>query len=102
MVIYIGNIREKKDLFELDEEINLNEYLKDKNDGYKLIAIVVLYAQTGSSDRYYSYRYNNEDKKWYCFVDEYIYEVNDDLKNEIQKSNMLPYILFYKEKSLFN
>ena len=57
MVIYIGNIREKKDLFELDEEINLNEYLKDKNDGYKLIAIVVLYAQTGSSDRYYSYRY---------------------------------------------
>ena len=102
MVIYIGNIREKKDLFELDEEINLNEYLKDKNDGYKLIAIVVLYAQTGSSDRYYSYRYNNEDKKWYCFVDEYIYEVNDDLKNEIQKSNRLPYILFYKEKSLFN
>ena len=102
LVISIGNIREKRDLFKLDEEINLNEFMKDKNDGYKLNGIIVLYNQTGSSERYYFYCYNNEDNKWYCYVDEYIYEINDDIENEINKANRLPYILFYKDKSLFN
>ena len=102
LVISIGNIREKRDLFKLDEEINLNEFIKDKNDGYKLNGIIVLYNQTGSSERYYFYCYNNEDNKWYCYVDEYIYEINDDIENEINKANRLPYILFYKDKSLFN
>ena len=102
LIISIGNIREKRDLFKLDEEINLNEYIKENNEGYKLIGIIVLYNQTGSSERYYAYCYNNEEKKWYCFVDDYIYEINDDLENEIKRANRLPYILFYKDKNLFN
>ena len=102
LIISIGNIREKRDLFKLDEEINLNEYIKENNEGYKLIGIIVLYNQTGSSERYYAYCYNKEEQKWYCFVDDYIYEINDNIENEIIKSNRLPYILFYKDKNLFN
>ena len=102
LIISIGNIREKRDLFKLDEEINLNDYIKESNEGYKLIGIIVLYNQTGSSERYYAYCYNNKENKWYCFVDDYIYKINDDIEIEIKKANRLPYILFYKEKNLFN
>ena len=37
MVLFIGDIKQKGNLFKLDMEININEYLKEQNNGYKLI-----------------------------------------------------------------
>ena len=96
LVIFIGDIKEKGHLFKMDLEININEYLKDKNEGYKLFGMITYFQQHGAPELYIAYCYNNEDNKWYCFKDDYIYEV-DDIENDILESNRYPYILFYKE-----
>ena len=98
LVIYIGDIKEKGQLFKLDLEINISDYLKEKNEGYKLIAMITYFKQHGAKEQYIAYCYNNEDNKWYCFKDDYIYEV-DDIEKDTLKSNRYPYILFYKENN---
>ena len=76
LVLFLENVKEKGSLFQIDIEIDINEYLKEKNKGYKLIGSITYFKQSGSTERYYAYCYSNEYKKWFCFVDEYIYEVN--------------------------
>jgi len=98
LTIFLENMKEKGNLFKLDIEININEYLKEKNKGYKLIGMITYLKIKGSNESYQAYCYSNEYNKWFCFVDEYVYEV-DDIINNIQNTNRLPYILFYNENT---
>ena len=93
LTIFLENMKEKGNLFKLDIEININEYLKEKNKGYKLIGMITYLKIKGSNESYQAYCYSFEYNKWFCFVDEYVYEV-DDIINNIQNTNRLPYILF--------
>ena len=101
LVLFIGDIKQKGNLFKLDMEININEYLKEQNNGYKLIGMITYFQQKGSSGKYFAYCYDNKEKKFNCIFDESIYEVNDVLK-DIETAYRLPYILFYKDINLFN
>ena len=98
LTIFLENMKEKGNLFKLDIEININEYLKEKNEGYKLIGMITYLKIKGSNESYQAYCYSFEYNKWFCFVDEYVYEV-DDIINNIQNTNRLPYILFYNENT---
>ena len=100
IVLILEDIKTKGNLFKIDMEININEYSNEKNEGYKLIGIITYFKQHGSNESYIAYCYSNEYNKWYCFVDEYVYEVNDIIKN-IEETKRLPYILFYKGNTLY-
>jgi len=99
LTIFLGDIKEKGNLFKIEIEINIGEYLKEKNKRYKLICMITYFKTKGSNESYQAYCYSNEYNKWFCFVDEYVYEVDDIIKN-IEESHRLPYIIFYKESAI--
>ena len=101
LIIFLEDIKDKGNLFKIEMELSINEYTKDKNEEYKLIGMIIFFKQGGFDLKYQAYCYSNEYNKWYCFFDEYIYEVEDIIK-DIEEKNKYPYLLFYQDISLFN
>ena len=69
---------------------------------YELIGIITYFKEKGMNEQYFSYCKNEEDEKWYCFCDDCIYDVNNELEKDIDKLNRWPYILFYNEIAINN
>ena len=95
LIIFLENTKEKGSLFKIDMEININEYSKEKNEGYKLIGMITFFQKDGSKGSYQAYCYSDEFNKWYYLFDEYVDEV-DDIYKYIEKTKSVPYILFYR------
>ena len=96
LIIFLENTKEKGSLFKIDMEININEYSKEKNEGYKLIGMISFFQKDGSKGSYQAYCYSDEFNKWYYLFDEYVDEV-DDFYKYIEKTKSVPYILFYRK-----
>ena len=100
LVVILDDAKEKSDLFKLIFNLDINEYLIQKNNGYELIGIVTYFKEKGMNVNYIAYcKVNvNENEKWYCFCDDFIYEVNKNRPEiDIEDKNRIPYILFYNE-----
>ena len=95
LIIFLENTKEKGSNFKIDMEIDINEYTKERNEGYKLIGMITYFQKDGSEGGYQAYCYSNEFNKWYYLFDEYVDEV-DDFYKYIEKTKSVPYILFYR------
>ena len=99
LVIIIDDVTKKGNLFKLKNEIDINDYLIEKNEGYQLIGLVTYFKEKGMNEQYISYCKSNIDGKWYCCYDDCIYEVKEpEPQNDMEGKNRQPYILFYIEK----
>ena len=91
----------KGNLFKLKNEIDINDDLIEKNEGYQLIGFVTYFKEKGMNEQYISYCKSNIDGKWYCCYDDCIYEVKEpEPQNDMESKNRQPYILFYIEKNI--
>ena len=85
-------------MLELNCNLDINDYLIEKDNGYELIGIITYFKEKGTYASYIAYCKIKENGKWYCCCDDYIYEIeNNDPVIDINKQNYLPYILFYNE-----
>ena len=100
LIIFLENTKEKGSNFKIDMEIDINEYTKERNEGYKLIGMITYFQKDGSEGGYQAYCYSNEYNKWYYLFDEYIDEV-DDFNKYMEKTKCIPYIFFYRDISLY-
>ena len=101
LVIIIDDVTKKGHLFDLKNEIDINDYLIEKNEGYQLIGVVTYFKEKGMNEQYISYCKSNIDGKWYCCYDDCIYEVKEpEPQNDMEGKNRQPYILFYIEKNI--
>ena len=98
LVFIIEDAKENGDLLKLNFNLDINEYLIEKNNRYELIGFITYFKQKGMNASYIAYCKIKENGKWYCCCDDYIYEVEEnDPEIDINKNNYLPYILFYNE-----
>ena len=99
MIITFDDAKQKGNLFDLNFEININDYFYEKNEGYKLFSVITYFKEKGMNEQYSAYCLSNEDGNWYCCCDDCIYIVNDPKKDMIEK-NRFPYILFFKDNKI--
>jgi len=96
LIIALDEVDKKGNLFDISLELNINNYLFEKNKGYELIGCINFFREKGRNEQYISYCKNNEDGNWYCFYDECVYKTEP--KIDMESKDRWPYILFYKAK----
>ena len=104
LIIILNNVKENGNWFKLSLELNINNYLIEKNGKYKLIGIITYFKEIGMNEQYISYCKTEIDGNWYCCVDDCIYKVNN-IEYDMEDKNRFPYILFFmdnKQKNEFN
>ena len=98
LVIILDDAKEKGDCLKLIFNLDINNYLIEKNNGYELIGIITYFMEIGMNVNYMAYCKIKENEKWYYFCDDCIYDVKENrLEIDMENRNSLPYILFYKE-----
>jgi len=96
LILILDEVDRKGNLFDISLEININNYLYEKNEGYELIGCISYSREKGKNVQYISYCKNNEDGNWYCLYDECIYKIEP--KTDMKSKDRWPYILFFKAK----
>ena len=96
LILILEEVDRKGNLFDISLELNINNYLFEKNEGYELIGCISYSREKGKNEQYISYCKNNEDGNWYCLYDECIYKTEP--KTDMESKDRWPYILFYKAK----
>lgn len=82
--------------FILEEEIDLNKFVEDKNSPkkYELIGMVAI----AKDKNYNSFIKSIEDKHWYFFYNESVKQCEiDEIKSYLKKKQLIPTILIYKD-----
>ena len=96
LILILDEVDRKGNLFDISLELNIKNYLFEKNEGYELIGCINYSKEKGKNENYISYCKNNKDGNWYCFYDECVYKTEP--KTDMESKNRWPYILFYKAK----
>ena len=96
-ILIIDKAKNSNIILQFCEKLNLSNYILANKFGciYNLIGVVS--DVNGNRDHYISYVKNPIDNCWYKYDDEYVYPVNDFIKEVISSAN--PYVLFYKKIS---
>ena len=94
LIIILDNINGYGNKFKLSLELNINDYLIEKNNGYKLIGIITYFKEKGMNEQYIPYCKSEIDGNWYCCVDNCIYK-NNNFEEDMEDKNRIPYILFF-------
>ena len=100
LIIYLNRRKENeyKVKLEFPEELDLNQYVIDKNNSYKydLIGIVTHLRENEVNGHLIANCKSPIDGKWYQYNDDHVSKV-ENFANQI-KDYSLPYILFYQKK----
>lgn len=72
---------------------------QERDDEYRLTAVIVHEGTAASSGHYYSYIFLEEEQQWYCFDDSYVSSVSEvEMRERLftsVKSRRTAYLLFY-------
>ena len=84
---------------EFPEELDLNQFVEDKNTSYNydLIGVVTHLGESGMSGHFIAYCKSPINQCWYQYNDQLVSKV-DNFEKEIKDYDM-PNILFYQKKN---
>ena len=79
------------------EELNLSEYIENKESGYmyKLIGIITYLGENYRNGHFFAYCKDPINGKWFKYNDAIVNEVNDFKKEVLDFAK--PYVLFYEK-----
>ena len=85
-----------------DFQLNLFNYIEDKNSGclYELISVITKIGESGMSYHFIAICKNPKDNMWYQYNDEFVYPVTNFNQGVFDFEK--PYILFYKKIKMNN
>jgi ubiquitin C-terminal hydrolase len=80
-------------------ELNLYNYIEDKNSGYmyELIGVVTHMGESGSAGHFIATCKSPKDRQWYQFNDDLVFPVTNFQQQLLNYA--MPYILFFKKKN---
>ena len=83
---------------EFPQELNLSQYVVDKNTSFnfELIGVVTHLGESGASGHFIAYCKSPIDQNWYQYNDDLVSKVENFIKQI--KDYAMPYILFYQKK----
>jgi len=100
LIIFLNREDEFQNSIKLEftEELNLNQYVvnKDTNYNYKLIGVVSHLGETDNNRHFISYCKNPIDDIWYKYNDDIVSKI-ENLKRDI-KDNIVPDFLFFQKQ----
>ena len=78
-------------------ELNLYNYIEDKNSGYiyELIGVVTHMGESGSAGHFIATCKSPKDRQWYQFNDDLVFPVTNFQQQLLNYA--MPYILFFKK-----
>ena len=96
LILSNGNNMESKYKCEFVPQLNLYEFIENKNVGYiyDLISMVSYKEEIGTSGYFIAYCKSPIDDVWYEYNDEFVYPV---INVQEAFNNAIPHILFYKK-----
>ena len=97
IVLNRGTGNQYKTKLKFDLQLNLTNYLEDKNSGYmyELIGLVTHMGESGGSGHFIATCKSPIDKNWYQYNDDLVFPVTNFNQQMIDYAT--PYILFYKK-----
>ena len=97
IVLNRGQGNQFKTKLKFDFQLNLKNYLEDKNSGckYELIGLVTHMGESGGSGHFIATCKSPIDKNWYQYNDDLVFPVTNF--NQQMLDYATPYILFYKK-----
>ena len=97
IVLNRGTGNQYKTKLKFDLQLNLTNYLEDKNSGYmyELIGLVTHMGESGGSGHFIATCKTPIDKNWYQYNDDLVFPVTNFNQQMIDYAT--PYILFYKK-----
>ena len=97
IVLNRGTGNQYKTKLKFDLQLNLKNYLEDKNSGYmyELIGLVTHMGESGGSGHFIATCKSPIDKNWYQYNDDLVFPVTNFNQQMIDYAT--PYILFYKK-----
>ena len=78
---------------EFPKELDINEFVEEKGQKYKLIEVIEHLGQSGESGHFIACC-KHFDGEWYIFSDSSVYHVG----REYQKTG-IPYLIFYEREN---
>jgi ubiquitin C-terminal hydrolase len=98
IVLNRGKGIEFKVKLEFPQELNLSQYVIDKNTSFnfELIGVVTHLGESGASGHFIAYCKSPIDQNWYQYNDDLVSKVENFIKQI--KDYAMPYILFYQKK----